>query len=70
MKVSFRKDGKRRYSVHVQRDRAPDLWCDSLAQQWSKLQVGASLTLERPRPGRRRKHPARDKRRPAAARRR
>ena len=29
MKVTFTKRDSRRYSVHVERDRAPDLWCGS-----------------------------------------
>ncbi|HJQ74739.1 MAG TPA: hypothetical protein VJ814_07625 [Gaiellaceae bacterium] len=162
MKVTFTKRGVRRYSVHVERDRAPDLWCgsigydddlphdllhfvaeaeygldggifgdlaaggharifmpvdrelipkmwrrqrirptrlpdgrrseelawkleqgwrartlpaelqqklDALAAQWHALQVGGSLTLEWPRPEGRKRHPPRDKRRPATARR-
>jgi hypothetical protein len=42
---------------------------DDLAECWHALQVGGSLTLEWPRPERRRRHPARDRRRPAIARR-
>lgn len=30
MEVTFVKRGVRRYSVHVRRDRAPDLWCGSI----------------------------------------
>jgi hypothetical protein len=40
---------------------------DDLARQWQALQVGGSLTLEWPRPERKR-HPARERRRPTAAR--
>ena len=43
---------------------------DDLAERWHALQVGGSLTLEWPRPEGRRRHPARERRRPAAARRR
>lgn len=43
---------------------------DELAARWRALQVGQSLTLEWPRPEGRRRHPPRDRRRPAAARRR
>jgi hypothetical protein len=163
MKVTFRKAGGQRYSVHVSRDRYPDLWCgtigydewlphdllhfvaeaeygldggvfgdlaaggnarifqsydrdltakmwrkqriqrtrlpdgrrseqlaweleqgwrrralapglqrrlDELAAHWRALQTGGSLTLEWPRPEGRKRHPARDRRRPTAARRR
>jgi hypothetical protein len=163
MKVTFTKRDSRRYSVHVERERAPDLWCgsigyddwlphdllhfvaeagfgldgavfgdlaaggnarifqpvdktlvaklwrkqrihrtrlpegrrseeraweletgwrartlppqleqklDDLAARWHALQVGGSLTLEWPRPEGRKRHPPRDRRRPAAARRR
>jgi hypothetical protein len=42
---------------------------DELAERWQALQVGGSLTLEWPRPEGRRRHPQRDRRRPAAARR-
>lgn len=158
MKVTFAKRGARRYSVHVERDRAPDLWCgsigyhdwlphdllhfvaeaefgldggifgdlasggdariflptdkaliakmrrkqrirptrlpdgrrseqlagelergwhartlptrlqqklDELAHCWHTLQIGDSLTLEWPRPEGRKRHPPRDRRRPA-----
>jgi hypothetical protein len=163
VKVTFVKAGPRRYSVHVERDRSPDLWCgsigyddwlphdllhfvaeaeygldggvfgdlaaggnarifqpvdkalvakmwrkqrirptrlpdgrrseelagelergwrartlapalqgrlDELAAKWHALEVGGSLTLEWPRPERRRRHPAPSRRRPATARRR
>jgi hypothetical protein len=30
MNVTFRKAGERRYSVHVSRDRYPDLWCGTI----------------------------------------
>jgi hypothetical protein len=30
MKVTFTKRGARRYSVHVERELAPDLWCGSI----------------------------------------
>jgi hypothetical protein len=43
---------------------------DDLAARWQALQVGGSLTLEWPRPEGRRHHAPRDRRRPAAARRR
>jgi hypothetical protein len=43
---------------------------DDLAERWHALQVGGSLTLEWPRPEGRRRHPPRDRRRPAATRRR
>lgn len=43
---------------------------DDLAARWQALQVGGSLTLEWPRPEGRKRHPARDRRRPATARRR
>ena len=43
---------------------------DALADRWHALQVGGSLTLEWPGPEGRKRHPARDRRRPAAARRR
>ncbi|HEY1563693.1 MAG TPA: hypothetical protein VGF72_03320 [Gaiellaceae bacterium] len=162
MKVTFTKRGARRYSVHVERDRAPDLWCgsigyddqlphdllhfvaeaefgldggifgdlaaggnarifmpvdrelvakmwrrerikrtklpdgrrseelasqldrdwrartlppelqrklDELASRWRALQTGGSLTLEWPRPEGRKRHPRRERRRPATARR-
>jgi hypothetical protein len=48
----------------------PDLQrkLDDLAERWHALQVGGSLTLEWPRPEGRRRHPARDRRRPAAVR--
>jgi hypothetical protein len=42
---------------------------DELAARWHALQVGGSLTLEWPRPEGRRRHPARNRRRPATARR-
>lgn len=42
---------------------------DELAGRWQALQVGGSLTLEWPRPERRRRHPPRKRRRPATARR-
>src|SRR5204862_4986425 len=38
---------------------------DDLAEQWRSLQVGGSLTLEWPRPEGRKRHPTRDRRRPA-----
>lgn len=38
---------------------------DALAERWHALQVGGSLTLEWPRPEGRRRHPPRDRRRPA-----
>jgi hypothetical protein len=38
---------------------------DELAEQWHSLRVGESLTLEWPRPEGRRRHPPRDRRRPA-----
>lgn len=41
---------------------------DGLAARWHALQVGGSLTLEWPRPEGRKRHPPRDRRRPAAAR--
>jgi hypothetical protein len=41
---------------------------DDLARRWHALQVGGSLILEWPRPEGRRRHPARDRRRPAAVR--
>lgn len=41
---------------------------DDLAERWQTLQVGGSLTLEWPRPEGRRRHPAHDRRRPAAVR--
>jgi len=43
---------------------------DDLAQRWQALQVGGSLTLEWPRPEGRKRHPPRERRRQAAARRR
>jgi hypothetical protein len=43
---------------------------DDLGTRWHRLQIGGSLTLEWPRPEGRRRHPARDRRRPTAARRR
>jgi hypothetical protein len=48
----------------------PDLQqkLDDLAARWHALQVGGSLTLEWPRPEGRRRHPPRDRRRPATAR--
>jgi hypothetical protein len=42
---------------------------DDLAARWHALQVGGSLTLEWPRPERRRRPPAAKRRRPATARR-
>ena len=42
---------------------------DDLAKQWHALQVGGSLTLEWPRPERRRRRPPQRRRRPATARR-
>jgi hypothetical protein len=42
---------------------------DDLANRWQALQVGESLTLEWPRPEGRKRHPARDRRRPVASRR-
>jgi hypothetical protein len=41
---------------------------DELADRWQELAPGEGLTLEWPRPEGRRKHPARDRRRPAARR--
>jgi len=41
---------------------------DDLAERWKALQVGGSLTLEWSRPEGRKRHPARDRRRPAAVR--
>jgi len=41
---------------------------DKLAERWRTLQVGGSLTLEWPQPEGRKRHPARDRRRPAAVR--
>lgn len=38
---------------------------DALAARWRSLQVGRSLTLEWPRPEGRKRHPPRDRRRPA-----
>jgi hypothetical protein len=38
---------------------------DDLAERWHARQVGQSLTLEWPRPEGRKRHPARDRRRPA-----
>ena len=43
---------------------------DDLAERWHALQVGGSLTLEWPRPEGHKRHPARNRRRPATARRR
>ncbi|MGH2977119.1 MAG: hypothetical protein ACRDKC_01930 [Gaiellaceae bacterium] len=43
---------------------------DDLAERWHALQVGGSLTLEWPRPEGRKRHPPRQRRRPATARRR
>jgi hypothetical protein len=43
---------------------------DALAKEWHALQVGGSLTLEWPRPEGRRRHPPRERRRQASARRR
>jgi hypothetical protein len=43
---------------------------DDLATRWRALQVGSSLTLEWPRPEGRRRHPPRNRRRVATARRR
>jgi hypothetical protein len=43
---------------------------DDLAERWHALQIGGSLTLEWPRPEGRKRHPARDRRRPVASRRR
>jgi hypothetical protein len=43
---------------------------DGLAAEWRGLQIGQSLTLEWPRPEGRRRHPPRERRRPATARRR
>jgi hypothetical protein len=42
---------------------------DELATRWHSLQVGGSLTVEWPRPERRRAHPPRERRRPTAGRR-
>lgn len=42
---------------------------DDLAARWNALQVGGSLTLEWPRPEGRKRHPPRERRRPATARR-
>jgi len=42
---------------------------DELAERWQALQVGGSLTLEWPRPERRKHHSPRKRRRPATARR-
>ena len=42
---------------------------DDLATRWDALQIGGSLTLEWPRPERRKPHPSRRRRRPATARR-
>jgi hypothetical protein len=47
---------------------ALQLKLDDLAQRWQALQVGGSLTLEWPRPEGRRRHPPRERRRPAAVR--
>ena len=41
---------------------------DELAKRWRALEVGESLTLEWPRPERRKRHPPRDRRRPTPAR--
>jgi hypothetical protein len=41
---------------------------DDLAERWHALQVGGSLTLEWPRPEGRKRHPPRERRRPAATR--
>lgn len=41
---------------------------DDLAGRWHALQVGGALTLEWPRPEGRKRHPTRDRRRPAAVR--
>ena len=41
---------------------------DDLAERWHRLPVGGSLTLEWPRPEGRRRHPPRERRRPAASR--
>jgi hypothetical protein len=51
---------------------APELQrkLDDLAKRWHALQTGGSLTLEWPRPEGRKRHPPRDRRRPATARRR
>jgi hypothetical protein len=38
---------------------------DELSARWRALQVGQSLTLEWPRPEGRKRHPSRDRRRPA-----
>ena len=43
---------------------------DDLGERWHALPVGGSLTLEWPRPEGRKRHPARERRRPVAARRR
>jgi hypothetical protein len=43
---------------------------DGLAERWHALPVGGSLTLEWPGPEGRRRHPPRERRRPAATRRR
>jgi hypothetical protein len=42
---------------------------DELASRWRALQTGGSLTLEWPRPEGRKRHPRRERRRPATARR-
>jgi hypothetical protein len=42
---------------------------DDLAMRWHALQVGGSLTLDWPRPEGRKRHPPRNRRRPATARR-
>jgi hypothetical protein len=49
---------------------APELQekLDDLAQRWHALHVGGSLTLEWPRPEGRKRHPPRERRRPAATR--
>jgi hypothetical protein len=41
---------------------------DELAERWQSLQVGGSVTLEWPRPERRKRHPPRERRRPVATR--
>jgi len=38
---------------------------DELAERWHSLRIGESMTLEWPRPEGRRRHPPRDRRRPA-----
>jgi hypothetical protein len=42
---------------------------DDLAERWQALQIGGSLMLEWPRPEGRKRHPPRNRRRPATARR-